>query len=79
MYLRVVVAQGRVAVGEGTSDATLVLNAGDIAQVTPSGERRIDRGALLSDELAWTEGRLVFSGLPLRDVIPRIERWCMQT
>jgi ferric-dicitrate binding protein FerR (iron transport regulator) len=32
-------------------------------------------GVSLDDYTAWTNGRLVFTDTPLREVIPRLSRW----
>lgn len=72
---RVVVRTGRVAVraARGVSVETVV---------APGQLARIDRGAstlvLPADTavwFAWTEGRLVLEGTPLRDALPELGRW----
>lgn len=85
--MRVVVAQGRVAVGPsllGTGAAAssrnggsepAVLTTGDVATLADGEPMTIDRATDVAAQLAWTEGRLLFAGVPLRDVIPEFERW----
>lgn len=67
--VQVIVAQGRVAV-EG-----VVLGTGDLATATASDHVNVTRGTDVSNQLAWSEGQLVFERVPLRDVIPELERW----
>jgi transmembrane sensor len=67
--VQVVVAQGRVAVG------STVLGTGDVAMMVPGRAIAVSRGTAVTEQLAWTEGRLVFSGVLLRDAIPELERW----
>lgn len=66
---QLVVAQGRIAVGAA------VFGTGDIATVANDGQIAVSRGNAVTEQLAWAEGRLVFSGTPLRDAIPVLERW----
>ena len=66
---QLVVAQGRIAVG------TAVFGTGDIATVTNDKRIVVSRGNAVAEQLAWAEGRLVFSGTQLRDAIPMLERW----
>lgn len=76
---RVVVASGRVAVAAVTPNgghaqvATLV--AGDVASITPTGSATVDHPSNVSDQLAWTDGRLVFNNAPVREVVAELERW----
>jgi ferric-dicitrate binding protein FerR (iron transport regulator) len=67
--VQIVVAQGRVAVGN------TVLGTGDIATAHSARQITVSRGNAVTEQLAWTEGRLVFSGTLLRDAIPMLERW----
>jgi ferric-dicitrate binding protein FerR (iron transport regulator) len=67
--VQIVVAQGRVAVGN------TVLSTGDIATARNVRQIAVSRGNAVTEQLAWTEGRLVFSGTLLRDAIPMLERW----
>lgn len=67
--LQVVVAQGKVMVGQS------VLGAGDIATARGAHDISVSRGNAISEQLAWTEGRLDFTVTPLRDVLPELQRW----
>lgn len=67
--VKVVVAQGRVAVGSA------ILTSGDVAIANDDRRVAVQRDNRIADHLAWTEGHLVFSNVPLRDVIPDLERW----
>lgn len=67
--LKVIVAQGRVAVG------ATVLGTGDIATAGSATQISVSRENAVTSQLAWAEGRLTFSGVPLRDVIPELQRW----
>jgi transmembrane sensor len=80
--MRVVVASGRVALrqakgGRAPSADSLplvTLSPGDLARLDSTGTatvRRVDPASYV----AWTEGRLVFNGAPLSDVIPQLARW----
>lgn len=67
--VQVIVAQGRVAIAE------TVLNTGDIALVDENRQATVSRANAVTQQLAWIDGRLVFSSVSLRDVIPQLERW----
>ena len=72
---RVVVSEGSVDVQErsGTSRETLV--AGDVAVVAKSGGIRVQRAAADADDLAWTQGRLVFRDASVAQVTADLHRW----
>ncbi|MFL5579388.1 MAG: FecR family protein [Gemmatimonadaceae bacterium] len=80
--LRVAVTEGRVslraaAAGPDTLGVpdSLLLRAGEVAEVTPGGlPARLPKGAAAS-LLAWTRDTLVFSDAPLSRVAVEIERW----
>lgn len=84
--LTVVVAEGKVALrsglveGNGTKRAQafetrVVLGDRDLARLGIDGRLTTERGVRVERYLAWTEGRLVFVGTPLRDAIPDLARW----
>jgi transmembrane sensor len=80
--VRVVVADGKVALGatrsQGGATASrdeLALGPSDLGEVKATGELSRRHGVDLSQLLAWTEGRLVFSGARLDAVIAELERW----
>lgn len=66
---RVAVVEGAVAVA-GTS-----LRAGQVATRLRTGAVHVVRGASVSDEVAWTHGRLVFANVPLGEAAQALSRW----
>ncbi len=75
--VQVVVAEGSVAVQRDSVAAAprTLLNRGDLARLTRTGETAVTRGVNLDRYLGWTTGRLVFEDVPLREAIPRLQRW----
>jgi transmembrane sensor len=71
--LRVVVTSGAVRVTPPGRGATL-LRAGDRAAVS-RGDVRVQRGAATADDVAWTQGRLVFRDAPIAEVAAELRRW----
>jgi transmembrane sensor len=77
----VVVAEGRVAVGHGSSAAgslsadSLVITRGDRVRIDRAGRLALARDVLLDRYFGWTEGRLVFHRTPLGEAITQLERW----
>ncbi len=67
--LRVVVAQGKVLVGQK------ILASGDGVSVNANGVALVERGVDIRSELAWTTGTLAFRKVLMRDVIPELRRW----
>jgi transmembrane sensor len=66
----------RVAVVEGAiALAGTPLRAGQVATLSRTGTIRVLRGARVSDEVAWTRGRLVFGSVPLEEAAQRLGRW----
>jgi ferric-dicitrate binding protein FerR (iron transport regulator) len=53
----------------------LVLAAGDLGRLDPSGAATIQRGVDVERYVAWTRGVLVFDGTPLGEVVRVLERW----
>lgn len=72
----VVVAEGSVRVARRGAQVAgnVVLQAGQKAAVPFQGETRVAKADLARD-LAWTEGRLVFDGNRLDDVLDELGRW----
>src|SRR5437016_2547795 len=66
---RVAVVEGAVALA-GTS-----LRAGQVATLSRTGTIRVLRNARVTDEVAWTRGRLVFTNVPLEEAAERLGRW----
>jgi transmembrane sensor len=74
--VRVVVAEGKVALGQvAAADSGALLSAGDIGWLDPSGASRVSRGVDVSRLLSWTDGRLVFEQVPLAEVAAELGRW----
>jgi len=70
------VARERVAVVEGSvALAATALRAGQVATRLRTGTVRVLRGASVSDEVAWTRGRLVFANVPLGEAAQSLSRW----
>ncbi len=70
--VKVVVAQGRVSVTRG--GPAVALGAGQLASLDAQGTawvRPVDTAAYL----AFTDGRLVFDGTPLSEVVAELGRW----
>ena len=71
-------ARERVAVVEGAvALAATPLRAGQVAIRLRAGDGtvRVLRGARVSDEVAWTRGRLVFASVPLGEAAQALSRW----
>jgi transmembrane sensor len=72
--VRVVVQEGAVELtGAGASTATL--HPGDVGIVTRTGVVQAERGAATADDLAWTEGRLLFRNAPVGELGADLRRW----
>lgn len=82
--MRVLVASGKVALRQrptaaaaadpGDSVPLVTLGQGDLARLDSAGTATVTR-VDPAVYLAWTQGALVFSGTPLRDVLPQLARW----
>lgn len=74
--MRVGVASGVVIVRHDTAASeSTTLSRDDVARIDRSGQVTLRRGVNMDEEIAWTEGRLVFNRVPLRDAVPRLARW----
>jgi len=75
---RIVVVTGKVAVqpvrGLQVTNISHVLTAMDVAVVSDSGDVKLIPRVDVDDYTAWTDGRLVFRGTPLRDVVLELGR-----
>lgn len=69
-FARVVVESGRVAMGGAG-----ILNAGDVARVTETGEATVHRDVDVASLLSWRTGVLTFNREQVRNVVPELERW----
>jgi len=66
----------RIAVVEGAvALAGTPLRAGQVATLSRTGTIRVLRNARVTDEVAWTRGRLVFTNVPLEEAAERLGRW----
>jgi transmembrane sensor len=73
---RVVVDSGTVSIGPAEDrDRDQVLNARDRATVDTKGVVLVERSVVSDDDLAWTQGRLVFRDAPLILVGAELYRW----
>lgn len=79
--MRVVVAEGRVMlrVPPGPDSAghrdSLLLEPRDLGQLGHDGRLQQQHNVDVESYLAWREGRLVFRGTPLRDVLFQLATW----
>jgi transmembrane sensor len=73
---RVVVREGRVAIRAASTKAAheRVVAPGQLGRLG-SGQEPTVEPADTAALFAWTEGRLVFDGTPLRDALPQLGRW----
>jgi transmembrane sensor len=72
---RVVVRQGRVSVrGDGARSTAQVVAPGQLGRLGPDRQAIVET-ADTATWFAWTEGRLVFDGTPLREALPQLSRW----
>jgi len=68
--VRVAVGDGRVAVN------AVALAQGDVVRVGAAGiTDDVRHGVRVADLLGWTEGRLVFDNVPLREAAVQLSRW----
>jgi transmembrane sensor len=76
-HARVVVREGKVALRAASAQddsAQQVLLPGQLGRLERNGTpvaERVDTSVYF----AWTEGRLVFDDVPLRDALPQLSRW----
>jgi transmembrane sensor len=74
--VRVVVTAGSVVLSvAAAADSGTVLRAGDRALLPRGGTVNTQRGTTSSDDLAWTDGRLVFDSATLAQVADDVHRW----
>jgi transmembrane sensor len=75
--VRVMVSAGsvRLAPSAAPESAGVVLAKGDRGVVRPDGRALAERGAGTDEDLAWTQGRLVFRDAPLDQVAAELRRW----
>ena len=85
--MRLAVREGRVAIRAARdssaaasghrpgSDTLAILEPGDVARLSGSGELELVRGQDVDALFAGGRGALVFTSASLRDAIPQLERW----
>lgn len=72
---RVVVREGRVAVRTASPGGPeQVVDPGQLGRVAASGVLIVEP-ADTAASFAWTQGRLVFDSIPLREALPQLGRW----
>jgi ferric-dicitrate binding protein FerR (iron transport regulator) len=74
----VAVRNGRVAVleaGARDESVALVATANDVARVDSAGTTVLRGAQNVAELLAWTEGRLAFTDVPVSQVLPELARW----
>jgi transmembrane sensor len=73
--VRVAVADGAVLLDGPSAGRGVVLHRGDVGVVQGTGHALAERGVATSDDVAWTDGRLVFREAPLGEVAAELRRW----
>lgn len=76
----VAVAEGAVALGRRMTAPSggpqgVLLRAGELGVLDPTGAVATARGAAVARALAWTRNELVFDQQPMTDVLATIARW----
>lgn len=71
--VRVVVSQGIVELRHAQDSVILV--RGDVGVLDERGRVQASRGAATEDDLAWTQGRLVFRDASLAELAADLRRW----
>lgn len=72
--VRVAVSDGRVALAAGAAP-TVPLVPGDLASVGQGGITTVAHHVDVNALEHWTDGRLDFHAVPLRDALPALARW----
>jgi transmembrane sensor len=76
VLLRGAVSSGSDSSGASEHDAPpFTLGPGELGTIDSSGALSRTRVADVSQYVDWTEGELVFRGVPLREALPAIGRW----
>lgn len=71
--VRVFVTKGAVELARG--DQRVMLDSGDVGVVEPGGRVSRAAGAATPDDVAWTEGRLVFRDASVAELGADLRRW----
>lgn len=72
---RIIVTSGAVALEVRPGTQPTLLATGDVGVIGAHGVVRVERHAASSDDLAWTEGRLVFRDATVAQVMADLRRW----
>ena len=74
--MEVTVVSGLVSLERMANSTSLArLERGDRAMLSTAGEMTLAHSVNLGAATAWTEGKLVFDGTPLREVVIALSRW----
>jgi transmembrane sensor len=74
--MEVTVVSGLVSIERAASNTSLArLARGDRAVLSTAGDFTFAHSVNLGAATAWTEGKLVFDGTPLREVVLALSRW----
>lgn len=76
--MRVAVTEGKVALRTTHSedqDTSAVLLPRSLASTSNHRLKDVRKNVDLSEELAWTKGKLIFEEAPFDEVVKRLERW----
>jgi transmembrane sensor len=83
--IRVVVTSGKVALHATpsspqqhpvtTASAPILLSAGDLGRVRTDGALAVQHDVSTSPYIAFTEGRIAFDDVPVRDALRQLARW----
>lgn len=71
---RVAVREGMVVIRSWTNGVEEVVSPGQLGRLAAGRLPTVEQ-ADTAAVFAWTEGRLVFDGIPLRDALPQLGRW----
>jgi transmembrane sensor len=72
--VRVVVNEGAVQILARLHEFA-ILHAGDVALMQPDGRLETQRGAATNEDLAWTQGRLIFRDASMAELAADLRRW----
>ncbi len=69
------VALGLADVPVAGAPQSVVLREGELGTLAPTGRVAVTRGAIVTEQLAWMEGKLVLVDISLGDAVIRLGRW----
>jgi transmembrane sensor len=73
--LRVTVAEGRVAMSSAQTKTPVQLGAGDLGMLATSGQLDVRHHVDVARAIGWSNGRLSFDAVPLRDALRELRRY----